>query len=137
MTPESLAYVNSLVGKSWEIGAHGPEEFDCWGLVWAVQKNVFGRELPRVENPPTDNLRHLMKFIAVHPARKQWKVGQKHHGALVEMAYSDVTFHVGVFLDVDGGGIIHSQRRVGVCWDRESALLAAGWRKFVYHEWIG
>ena len=53
------------------------------------------------------------------------------------MAHNRHPFHVGVWLDLDGGGILHSARNVGVTFDAPLNLRAAGWRRFVYHRWIG
>jgi hypothetical protein len=36
------------MGKPWESGAQGPDAYDCFALVRAVQRDVFGRDLPLI-----------------------------------------------------------------------------------------
>lgn len=128
--------VSDLIGLPYVVGAQGPNEFDCWGLAKEVQKRLFNRDMPSIEDPPTD-LHNLMNFIKKHPARRQWlKSKGPKHGQLVELAHGKHPFHIGVYLNIDGGGLIHSVNPLGVCFDRIPALEAAGWRKFIYHDWI-
>jgi len=127
--------IEQLIGKPYEPGAQGPDSYDCWGLAKKVQKTLFNREMPSIKDPPT-NLKTLIRFVKNHEARGQWiKSDGPKHGQLVELAHGKNPFHIGVYLDIDGGGLIHSVNPLGVCFDRLATLEAAGWRRFVYHDW--
>lgn len=127
--------VAPLIGLPWEIGAEGPHAYDCWGLARMIQREVFGREVPAVTEPP-ESTRALMRFIKEHAERSNWRrVEEPSHGCMVEMAHNSHPFHIGVFLDIDGGGIVHSMRGQGVCWDRVATLRLSGWRRINFHEW--
>lgn len=137
MTPEQLEFVNSLIGRPWKSGAGGPEAFDCWGLAKVVQKELFGRSLPDIA-VDSENVRAVMREVATTSARNSWeRVDGPAHGRLVEMASGRHPYHIGVYLDVDGGGVLHCQNPAGVCFDRVATLQVAGWRGLSYNEWIG
>lgn len=136
MTLDEIQFIESLLGKPHIPGANGPDAYDCWGAAQVIQKRLFNRNMPDIKDPPTD-IRRLMVFIHNHEARSQWvRADTKRHGQLVELAHGNHPFHIGVYLDVEGGGIIHSLANIGISWDRELTMKAAGWRKFVYHDWI-
>ena len=137
MTREEQEFVNSLIGLPWRSGANGPDEYDCWGIAQAVQGRLFLRQLPDIRINAED-VRTVMREIATTKARMSWtRADGPAHGRLVEMSSGRHPYHVGVYLDVDGGGILHSQNPAGVCFDRIATLQAAGWRRFTYNEWIG
>lgn len=137
MTREEAEFINGLIGLPWRSGAAGPDAYDCWGLAQAVQQKLFLRQLPDIKINAED-VRTVMREIATTRARDSWeRVDAPGHGRIVEMSSGRHPYHVGVYLDVDGGGILHSQNPAGVCFDRIAALEAAGWRRFAYNEWIG
>lgn len=129
-------FLNSLIGKPYEVGAVGPDSYDCWGLAQVIQRELFGREMPDIKSPPK-SLKSLIHYVRDHDARKQWKAAEKFpiHGQLVEMTQSEHPFHIGVYLEYDGGGIIHSFNPAGVCFDRPAVLRLAGWRGMIFHDW--
>lgn len=138
MTQDDRDFVNSLIGLPWRSGATGPDAYDCWGLAQAVQARLFLRQLPSFPHVDAENVRAVVREIATSSHRKQWmRADGPSHGSLVELSSGRHPYHVGVYLDVDGGGILHSQNPAGVCFDRIATLEAAGWRRFAYNEWIG
>ena len=38
--------VAAYIGKPWQAGAHGPDAFDCWGLVHTAARDLFGLDFP-------------------------------------------------------------------------------------------
>jgi hypothetical protein len=132
-----IEFIESQLGKPWEKGAAGPDAYDCWGWAEVLQRVAFGREIGTIAEPPEDK-RALIEFVKAHAARKNWRqVETPVHGGLVELAHNSRPFHIGVYLDIDGGGISHATAGVGVTFDTILALRAAGWRRFVFHEWSG
>lgn len=135
MMQEAIDLIERYMGTPWKPGANGDEYFDCWGWAQKVQREAFAREILTIAEPPTE-ITQLIAFVKSHPARKQWReVSKPVHGGLVELAHNSRPFHIGVFLDIDGGGITHAAPRSGVTFDTVLALQAAGWRRFVFHEW--
>lgn len=37
---------DAFTGKPFRVGAHGPDAFDCWGLVHAAARELYGLTLP-------------------------------------------------------------------------------------------
>lgn len=54
-----------LIGRPYDLGAGGPDSFDCWGLVRWVFKNVHGIELPMVAVGESGNERAIRSAIDV------------------------------------------------------------------------
>ncbi len=137
MSPDDIAYVNSLIGLPWRSGAKGPEAFNCWGLAMVIEDRCFGRILPFMDVDDED-VRAVMRKVATTEHRKCWThVERPVHGGLVEMSSGKHPYHIGVYLSIDGGGVLHSHNPSGVCFDRIATLQAAGWRRFAYNDWIG
>lgn len=147
--PRDVAqFVEGLLGKPWQVGAKGPDMYDCWGLVQHVQRNLAGRDLIDAFDPPT-GVRQLIRYIADHPAFKQWQLigrwpaeseseaGKPAHLGPVVLAHVSYPTHVGTYLDLDGGVLLHSQLSTGVTIDTLVALQNSGWRRMLYYDWIG
>ena len=81
------------------------------------QTRLYGRDLtiiPVQEN----NLRQLVKTIDAHPERANWDVVHKPiEGDIALMRQSRHPIHVGIWLDIDGGWMLHCMQR---CWGRVS-----------------
>jgi hypothetical protein len=128
------AIIEPLIGKPYRIGAAGPDEFDCWGLVQYIQRVVFGRDVQTISDPPGD-IKSLVRFVRDHPERGNWRRVEKPvHGGVVEMSHAVIPHHVGIYLDIDGGGILHCSENGGVSWESQFCLKVAGFRNFVFHE---
>lgn len=124
----AAAELTGLIGLPWVAGARGPEAYDCWGLFLAVQRQHFGRDLPEI---PVDafNLRAVLDAFTAHPERQRWQpVSEAEEGDAVLMRQSRYPVHIGVWLDIDGGGVLHAVRHAGVVFQTLAALNAHGWR---------
>lgn len=101
------------VGKPYMVGAAGPNEFDCWGLVWWIQSHEFGAELPRfpVEEYPEPGTVDPLWDSRVSSAKAQlvnWiETTTPVEGDIVLMNNGH---HVGVYLEADGGLILHTRQ---------------------------
>ncbi len=127
------AYTKRVIGKPWEKGALGPDAFFCWGLVRDTQQALFGRELPIVNVEPTSAIQ-VARALKGHEMLSLWPAQDDlRHGDVVTMRSHDSPGHVGTFLDVDRGGILHCVEGAGVRFDGWTFLRAAGWHSFVFH----
>jgi cell wall-associated NlpC family hydrolase len=115
-------------GAAWEAGAEGPEAYDCWGLVRAVLRDQYGIELPAVPHVDRDDVREIVREFAGHPERVNWApVTRPRGGDVVELSHSRIPHHVGVWVDADGGGVLHAVEGSGVVFSTPSALATNGW----------
>jgi hypothetical protein len=123
---DELAYVQSLIGMSWERrGLH------CWALVSQVQRDLFGRDLPLGPTacPGREQRREL---LAVPAETVGWQeVPEPVHGAIARMHRvggnpKDLE-HAGVYLDVNTGIVLHTDQPHGVVADSLLELKLRGW----------
>lgn len=119
------------IGQPWAAGAQGPGAWDCMAFFGHVQRSYFGRAVPAIVAPDYDDPEALADLLAHHPERQRWvTVAQPKHGCGVLIRRP---MHLGVWLDVDGGGVLHCVRGAGVVFTHDSAWAASG---FGRREWL-
>lgn len=73
------------IGKPWARGADGPDAFDCWGLVTAAARDVFGLHfpnLPHSAHAPAD----VARMAAGYLASGEWlETPHAHAGAVLAL----------------------------------------------------
>lgn len=115
------------IGRPWHPTAEGPDAFYCWSFVRFIQAQHFGRDLPTIPNP--EDLLAMVRAFHAHPERKRWdRVEFPAEGDCVLMRQARYPIHVGVWLGVDGGGVLHCARESGVVFQRLQALTFNGWQ---------
>jgi hypothetical protein len=131
------AFANAEVGKPFLKGGQGPDAYSCWGITRACQRVVFERELPLVLVDET-NTRAVIEAIAASPLHEQAEiVARPAHGDLVTMSRHDHPRHIGVYLALDRGGILHCYEKAGVRFDTIATLAALGWYRLKFHRFAG
>lgn len=132
MTREQVEYLNGLIGRQWQsTGLH------CWELTRVVQRDLFGRVLPPVDEAPA-TFRETVAAIESHPERARWqRIDAPVHGAVVLMSRGQAgagrDAHIGTYLDLDGGGVLHASQSYGVAFDPITLLTVAGWRGLTFY----
>ncbi len=129
------AFINQLLGRRYEAGAMGLAAFDCYGLARYLQAQLFGRDLPMFQLPGEASRFAVASAIAVHPERNRWhRIERAEDGALVVMARQDCGFHLGTFLALDRGLVVHTIEQTGVVAESpwQLASPAARWRLEYY-----
>lgn len=102
-------------GKPWVSGGTGPDEYDCWGLVRAVQKDIYGREMPAVNVDAHDHEAILNAFAQSTEYQNWVQVDTPQEGDCVITKSNPIDAeHVGIWLDVDGGRILQAVYGSGV-----------------------
>lgn len=131
----------SFMGKPWLANGKGPDAYDCWHLVVAVSRHLFGREVPAVAVPPAPTWSWMIRTIRDHPEREHWREvpsGAMHtikagDGAIVLMARSDRPAHIGIWLAREQY-ILHADPVFGVVCDSPLNLRTKGWTRQVFYE---
>lgn len=125
------------IGRPWVNGDQGPDSFDCWGFFRYVQRHEFNRDLPII-NPDANDMMAVVRAINTTPERANWvKTDTPQNGDAVLMAHSKYPSHVGMWLDVDGGGVMHCIRGEGVVFSSLSSLKIAGWGRVEFFSYAG
>ena len=121
-----------LIGRPWVNGAQGPDEFDCWGLVRYIKREHYDVELPIIDVDAMD-LRKIFKVTTDHEEYQNWReVDIPKDGDLVTMAQAKFPSHIGVYLEIDGGAVIHCVQGMGVCFSNRFSLRNSGWGRSRY-----
>ncbi len=129
-----MHWANDYIGKPWEESAEGPTAFDCYGLFRTVQRRHYGVDMPIFEDINRKSLLSVIKAIRRNPENNLWaKIEAPEDGCLVKMAKSDTPDHIGVWLDADGGGILHCSQDHGVSFDSLLDLQSMGWRRITFY----
>lgn len=98
---ELCAKLEQVVGVPYQVGADGPDLFDCYGLARWIQSECFGVPMPSIER--TDiSYTALAKTMLKHEDRRHWiQVDTPEHGDLILMGNVDGRdFHLGTYIMV-------------------------------------
>lgn len=118
------------IGKPYAADGKGPDNFNCWGLIYDVRKHYFPVALPIIPIGDEETCRDI--FEAKVQSKHWMEVTEPQHGdcALLRGGRSP---HVGIYLNIDGGGILHSLEGVGVIFTYTSKLRASGYSRIKYY----
>jgi hypothetical protein len=130
---DAAAFVETVIGRAYE-----PANLHCWELARACQAMVFGRALPPVLVAP-ERRRELVEMMGLRHVYAGWReVPGPEHGAVVFMTRNghDIALaacHAGVFLALDGGGVLHTDDPHGVVFDTFPELAARNWSDLSFY----
>lgn len=130
MTAPSFA---GYIGTPWVAGAQGPQAYDCMGFFRMVQARHFGIAVPSIIAPCYDDPAALASLFGAHTERAHWaRIDQPEHGCAVIVHRP---MHIGTWLSIDGGGVLHCVRGAGVVFTSDSAWPVSGFgrREFFRH----
>ncbi|MGO4154335.1 NlpC/P60 family protein [Cupriavidus sp. YAF13] len=123
--------INRYVELPYCSGGRGPDAFDCWGLLIFVQRAHFGREMPDLQ------MGDAKASYAAYEQRRasgEWVIIPRPvHGAPALMR-AGMHPHVGTWLEVEGGGVLHAQQGAGVVWTPSARLNMSGYGRTQYFE---
>lgn len=129
ITTHAAAFAD-YIGTPWQAGAQGPQAFDCMAFFRHVQGAHFGRAVPQIIAPDYDDPTTLAALFTQHPERTRWaQIACPEHGCAVLIRRP---MHIGTWLDVDGGGVLHCVRGAGVVFTSNSAWPASGFGRREY-----
>lgn len=130
---EASDFVERVIGKPYE-----PTGLHCWELVRTGQKLLFDRDLPPVLVAP-ERRRELVEMMGLRHAYPSWReIEAPAHGAVVFMTrnghdIAQAACHAGIYLDLDGGGVLHTDDPHGVVFDSLPELAARNWGELSFH----
>lgn len=135
-------WAEQYIGKPWVSGARGPDEFDCWGLVWWVYKQHYGLQLPLFPGfndvPATPlQVSGIIGETLRDPELPWDRVLVPTCGCAVAMGIGKRFHHVGVWLDLDGGLILHAARKRNVVAQSLSAVQHLGMSNIAFFQHHG
>ena len=122
-----MHWVNDYIGLPWVAYARGPDKFDCWGLVLDVLSKQFQIDLPQYLTVKTDDPQGMTESMLMALQQDLVEsVNQPNHGAIaccyIVVNGQELMRHVGIYLDIDGGGILHSYEKHTCAFDSPKKL---------------
>jgi cell wall-associated NlpC family hydrolase len=131
-----MHWAEQYIGVSWSATGEGPDNFHCWSFVRHIQKKHFGRILPGIPNP--EDVLAIARGFRDHPERKRWdSIDIAKDGDCVLMRQARYPIHVGVWLAVDGGGVLHCSQEAGVVFQALPSLDLGGWQVEGFYRFTG
>jgi len=124
-----------LADLPWQAGAQGPDAYDCMGFFRMIQGRHFGIQVPAIIAPDYEDPNALAALFKTHEERGRWaRIAKPAHGCAV-LVHSPM--HIGTWLAVDGGGVLHCVRGAGVIFTRDSAWTVSGFGRREFFEFAG
>lgn len=120
------------IGIPWEAGAQGPDAYDCMAFFRCIQRTHFGVDVPRIIAPDYDDQDVIADLFLNHPERHRWpRISAPVHGCAVMIRRP---MHIGTWLDIDGGGVLHCVRGAGVVFTHGGSWATSGFGRREYFE---
>lgn len=128
MNPSNLHWAIQYIGLPWVAGSS-----DCWSFARQVWREQFGLDVAAVDVNVASRLSSLRAFDD-HPEHAHWQIVRDPcEGDACLMGKSERPSHIGVYLEADGGGVLHSLETAGVVFTPVSALPSIGLRVLSWH----
>lgn len=119
-----------LVGLPYKEGSFGPDDFNCWGLLNFVQREYFNVTMPIAPLGDAEGCLALAKNCLETEVWARVEIPQHGDGALMRGGNDP---HVGVYLEIDGGGILHALEGEGVVFTHLPSLNHCGFGRTTYY----
>jgi cell wall-associated NlpC family hydrolase len=133
---QEVHWAFDYIGRPWVSGGVGPDSFDCWSFFKYVQENHFGIVVPEYDVDASD-FKKVANTIGEANERDKWTlVTNPKQGCAVLMAHAKYPSHVGLWLDVDGGGVLHCVKGEGVVFSTVTSLKNSGWGRVEYYKHV-
>ncbi len=120
----------NYLGRPFQSGADGPDAYDCWGLVRAVLRDRAGIEVPKAPVSDATNAREVAREFARSQLYADWREIDTPERELdvTLMAEGRYPVHVGLWIPVGRGRVLHAVEAGGVVCVDLTSLSMAGYR---------
>lgn len=133
-----MHWAAEYVGKAHQHGGRGPEVFDCWGLLKWIYMHRYGIALPDLPGISSKQAIAISKQINKSVEEEWFPVEKPFDGCAVALAQVRSYHHVGIWIDADGGKVLHCYDDQRVIVDTVKQLQLKGFRKvdfFKHKKW--
>lgn len=126
-------WIRPLIGRPWRAYATGLDAYDCWGVVAHALRTQYGVEADRHLDVISGDDAGFHAAVLKEAGSGRWRqCDSPVDGCVVLMARMRRFQHVGIWVDVNGGRVLHSHQSAGVSLDSIQQLQVLGFRKFEY-----
>lgn len=121
-------WANAYIGAPWVAG-----ENDCWAFARRVWREQFRLDVPAVDVDACNRLACSRAFDG-HPEKSHWaSIVKPAEGDAALIGKSARPSHVGLYVDANGGAILHCVQGHGVVCQDTTSLRLSGWRILGYY----
>ncbi len=128
MKPEDII---QYLGLPWIEGQR-----DCWLFFREIQAKHYGRIVPIVDVDVMD-IRDVIHKVDAEKKAHWEQIGKPEDGCAVLMSRNRYPVHIGMWLDIDGGKVLHCAQGMGVVFQNRQALKFDGWTGITYWRFAG
>ena len=122
-----MHWATEYIGTPWVSGVS-----DCWHFARRVWREQFGIVVPVVNVDAASALAGRKAFR--DQSRHGWhEVQTPMEGDAVLMTMAQTPCHVGIWLDPEGGGVLHSVEGIGAIFTPDARLAGMGYHVCSYH----
>lgn len=120
------------LGIPWQAGEH-----ECGDFFRRVQRERFGRPIEPYEVDALD-IRACMRRLSDHPDNARWVlVDAPAEGDAVKLGYGKHASHIGVWVEADGGGVLHCPEGFASVFEPLDKLRLCGWQLIEFYRYAG
>ena len=130
-TTTAMHWAADLIGLPWEVGAQGPDAYNCFGLVREAVRRALGVEMPLVdvEDGSADNVQAIKRAADAGGWRLVGGLAPAEHD--IVLMHGPDGRHVGFMVRADGRLLLlHSMEGAGVVAQPLHDVAAAGFQGF-------
>ena len=129
-------WIADVIGKPWKAGARGPDEFDCWGLVWYVYAKRLGVTLPMFEGHSVEAQAVSRALAANLTTTGAWRaIDRPEELCGVAMGRNRIIHHVGLYTEADGGLVVHASDGARVVGQTLSTLRTQAFNRILFYKY--
>lgn len=127
-----MHWVRKYIGLPWS------PRHDCWAFFVRVQREQFCRDIPLIRTPDY-RAETKADLLNNHPHRRAWVEitrDEVREGDGVRMSSATEPGHVGIWVDVDGGLVLHCDEPMG---SQATSLIDLGisYREIRFYRFVG
>ncbi len=125
-------WASSYLGIPWDADAH-----ECGDFFRRVQRERFGREVEPYEVDAND-IRGCIYTLEGHPENRRWvRVDKPQEGDAVKLGHGKRASHIGIWIDANGGGVLHCPEGFASVFEPLHKLRLSGWQLVEFYRYAG
>lgn len=128
------------IGIPYARGARGPYQYDCWGIIQLIYSNEKGISLPEMPGISAEDLRAIHNCILEESKHDWQETAIPKEGCVVVMGSQVVMHHVGIWIDCDGGKVLHNRAGQNTIAESIRRIRLKGMKRIKFYQhskWLG
>lgn len=130
-----MHWAAKYIELKYEPAARGPKTVDCWGLIYLVYREQFKTQLPEhpgiCEHDTVQAARLIERGIEL-----DWiRIANPFDGVLVAMSERTAIHHIGLYINGDGGYVMHCRPSLNVACQRIRDIRRSGMKRIEFYRY--